>query len=117
MSEKIRIGAKVYGLAITGIKSKEKSRKFTIISDEEFSEVEAAFSDVSKIEELSEEDEILITYMDCIRVKQITRNIEDGTYTVEISTDGLERKILDLQKSTDSAICELTILIWGGFGL
>ena len=112
--EKIRINGNTFDLIPMGISQSEKKRSFTIIAD---SDIETAFANVGKIEHLSEGGEVLATYLDGVAVKSISKDLESGTYTVTIGTDAIERELARLQKYTDDAICELTILtaMMGGF--
>ena len=112
--EKLKIGNTEFNLIPMGISEKEKSRSFTIEANS-YAEVDQAFSDVSKITVILEDNSEAV-YLDCVKVISIIDH-KDGTYTVEVSTDAVERKITNLQEYTDMAICELTMTMFmtGGF--
>ena len=112
--EKLKIGSKEFNIIPMGIDERDKLRIFTIEADS-YTEVDQAFSDVSKVTVILEDDSEVV-YLDCVKVTSIKDN-KDGTYTVEVSTDAVERKITNLQEYTDMAICELTMTIFmmGGF--
>lgn len=119
--EKIKLkNGQLFDLVSMGITSSDKRRSFTFTSTLAFTDIELSFTDsnVSNIQYLSATDEILASYTDCVTLKSLLRDIEGGTYTAVISVDAFDRKILDLQKYTDGAICELTFLfsmMMGGF--
>ncbi len=116
--EKISIGGRMFDLAPNGIVTTDKKRSFTFISDLPSEDIEAICSDLPRIDYLSESGEILKTYYDCIDLKAISRDLENGTYTITVGIDAVERRFMDIQNSADSAICELTLIlsmIMGGF--
>jgi hypothetical protein len=100
--EKIKININTFDLIPMGIDQSDKSRTFTISSTLPPAEIESAFTNVERIEYLSESDEILVTYLDGISLKFIQRNYEDDTYTITISTDAIERQIKELQAQVSS---------------
>ena len=115
--EKIRLkNGQEYNLSPNGIRTEGNKRKFTVYSD---TDPESAFSSsIDRIEYLGADGEVLKTYLDCVKVTAISRDIENGTYMVEVSVDAVERKIDNLQAYTDNAICELTMMLsmmMGGF--
>lgn len=96
-----------------------KRRKFTFKSDLDYGDVEAQFADdnVAKIEHLNSEGEIMRTYLDCVSLKSLSRDIDAGTYTVELSVDEVERKISDLENNivyTELALTEIYEMMLGG---
>jgi hypothetical protein len=115
--EKISLNSQIFDLVPNGIVTNDKKRSFTISSVLPYADIELAFSKVDRIEYLSESNEILATYLDGIALKSLSKNMDDGTYTVEISIDAIERKIADVQKFTDSAVGELTIMISMLYGM
>jgi hypothetical protein len=111
--EKIKLtNGQEFFIVPMGITSAEKRRSFIILSDLQFTEIETAFSDsnITSIQYLSETGEILATYNDCITLKTMARDLEYGTYTIELSIDAMEIKLNNTQKYVDNAICELTIM-------
>jgi hypothetical protein len=97
-----------------------KRRKFAFVTDMAYDDVYQAFADnnnISVIEHLSAAGEVLKTYADCTGLKQITRNIENGSYIVELSADEVERKIANLENSivyTELALTEIYEMMLGG---
>ncbi len=114
--EKIKINGQIFNLIPMGIGQSEKKRSFTISSGLTSAEIESAFTDVTRIEHLNEVGEILSTFIDGVSVKTIHKNMEDGTYTIEISTDAIERKIRELgdaQTYAELALVEVYELLLG----
>jgi hypothetical protein len=99
--EKIRISNTEFDLIPMGINSTEKVRSITISTSLPHDEIVSALSDVSTITYLSEAGEILQTYLDGVKAKSITNHL-DGTYTIEISIDPIERQLADLQAQIDA---------------
>jgi len=113
--EKISINGQLLNLLPMGINPKGNTRSFHVYSSSA-SEVDEAFSNVSTVTHILESGEET-EYRDCVEVVLVT-NHKDGTYTVEVSVDATGRKVNDLQIYTDSAICELTMVLsmmMGGF--
>lgn len=101
--EKIKLSNEAtFDLIPMGIEIKEKSKSFTISSELTPTEIETAFTDVSTITHLSEADETLATYYDGIGLKSVKHDIENNTYTVEISTDEILRKMQQMQAQIDA---------------
>lgn len=121
MSEKIRLkNGQEFELTPMGIRQTEKSREITFGSALSTSQIEALLTDdnISRIEYLSEAGEVLNTYLDCVAVKTIQKDIENSTYTIELSINGLERSLKSIetevqsnQAISDSSVGELTIMI------
>lgn len=112
--EKIRLNEQIFNLAPMGIKTTEKKRSFTFTSELSFSEIETAFTNVSNIQYLSDIDEILAIYSDGVSVKSISKDVENRTYTVEISVDAVERKIETSEvqrKSLQEQIDEIMVVV------
>lgn len=120
MSEKIRLkNGQEFELTPMGIRQTEKSREITFSSTLSTSQIEALLTDdnISRIEYLSEAGEVLNTYLDCVAVKAIQKNIENGTYTVDLSIDAVERMLKKLQDNityTELALVELYEAMNGG---
>lgn len=93
--EKIVINNNEFELAIMGVTETDKKRSVKILSDKTSVEIENIFSDVSKITWILE-DGTEKTWLDGVKTTAITNHL-DGTYTVEISTDAVERRIAELQ--------------------
>lgn len=93
--EKIKIGNETFDLIPMGIDISEKSITLTIATDKNSLEVETAFSDVGRIEHLSNEKTLAI-YTDGVSLKSVRNNM-DGTYTVIIGTDKVEKELAELR--------------------
>jgi multidrug efflux pump subunit AcrB len=99
--EKIRVNNTEFNLVPMGISETGKARNITISTALTNDEIITAISDVSKIEYLSETGEVLQTYLDGVKAKSIINHL-DGTYTIEISIDPIERQLADLQAQIDA---------------
>ena len=108
--EKIRISGHTFDLIPMGISSGDKKRSYIISTILSHSEVETAFTDVDKIEHLSETGEVLTTYLDGVGVKTIAKDLESGTYTVTVGVDATERKISELRNEQQATAEALNIL-------
>lgn len=95
--EKIKIGDTLYDLVPMGLNQSDKDRSFTISSELPFVDIVQTFTDVTSIQHLSETDEILSSYLDGVSVKTITRDFENGTYTIVVSTDAVVAEIKSLR--------------------
>lgn len=95
--EKIKVNNREFELAPMGIKETDKRRSFTISTDLACSTIEKSFTDVSNIQYLSESGEVLAAYLDGVGTKSITKDLEDGTYTIVISTDTVEAELKQLR--------------------
>lgn len=93
--EKIRINNNEFELVPMGVTENDKKRTLKLTSNKTSVEIEEIFSDVSKIS-LILEDGTEKTWLDGVKTTAITNHL-DGTYTVEISTDAVERRIAELQ--------------------
>jgi len=132
MTEKIRLNdGTEFTLIPMGIEDidAEKLRLFKITTDLPITEVITKFSDanaISYIEYILADNAIGAIYQDCTDFKSVeyipNMQINDNTIAkvliVKVSTDLLERKIVDLQNNINStqeyiktAIAELTILM------
>lgn len=99
--EKIKIKENLFDLLPMGIKENNKQREFIIASELSYSNIELAFSDVTSIQYLSEADEVLISYLDGVKLKSISKDFENGTYAITISTDPVEMKLKEMQAQID----------------
>lgn len=95
--EKIKIGTNLFDIPPMGIIENSKRRSFVILSDLPYADIETAFADVSHIEYCSESGELLVSYMDGISTKTIAKDLETGTYTVEIGIDAVEAELKQLR--------------------
>lgn len=103
--EKIKLSNEVtFDLQPMGIDIKEKSKSFVVSSELTPTEIETAFTDVSTITHLSEVGETLATYYDGIGLKSVKHDVENNTYTIEISTDAILRKMQQMQAQIDALI-------------
>ncbi len=95
MSEKIKLSnGTEFDLAVMGIAASEKKLSFIFASELTYAEIEAIFLDpenYSTIQYLSESGDVLVTYADCVSLKGMAKDIENGTYTVTLSTDAVEK--------------------------
>lgn len=96
-----------------------KRRRFTFTSSLSYEEIEAQFSqdNISKIEYLNESGATLATYLDCVSLKSLARDINTETFTVELSFDDIERKISAIASNivyTELALTEIYEMILGG---
>lgn len=76
--EKIKLNdSQIFEIIPMGINTNifEKTRKFSFISDLNYTEIETAFQlkNISKIEYYSVGDELLKTYTDCVSLKSLTK--------------------------------------------
>lgn len=99
--EKVKIKENVFDLLPMGIKESNKQRELIIASELPYSDIELAFADVTSIQYLSETDEILISYLDGVKLKSISKDFENSTYTIAISTDPVEMKLKEMQAQID----------------
>lgn len=95
--EKIKLNNREFELVPMGIKETDKRRSFTISTDLAYSTIEKSFTDVSNIQYLSESGEVLAAYLDGVSTKSITKDLEDVTYTIVISTDTVEAELKQLR--------------------
>ncbi|MDF2907138.1 MAG: hypothetical protein K0R34_2459 [Herbinix sp.] len=95
--ETIKINNQTFELIPMGIAQSEKRRTFTIVSGLPFTDIETAFSDVSSIQHYSESGELLVSYMDGISVKTISKDLEAGTYIIDIGIDAVEAELKQLR--------------------
>jgi hypothetical protein len=83
----------------------QKRRSFSFKSELPYDEIEAYFKtpdNITSIQYLSEADEILMTYADCVSLKILSKDIETGVYTAECSTDAVEMKMKQMQAQIDA---------------
>lgn len=101
-----------------GIDKKEATRSFTVSSELPYSDILSAFEDVEKIEYLSETGEVLAVYTDCVKSLSITKDLENNTYTVIVSTDATGLELKRIQENillTELALTEIYEMMIGGF--
>lgn len=116
MTEKLRLkDGTEFDLIPMGITDRGNRRNFTIYAD---ADPESAFteSNVDRIEHISESGEVLTTYLDGVKMVAISKDMENGTYTVEISVDALEKKlkqIIDSQTYSELALVEVYEMLLG----
>jgi hypothetical protein len=110
--EKIKLNNEtVFEIIPLGITSFDiqKRRSFSFISELPYDEIEANFKipeNIASIQYLSESDEVLTTYADCVSLKILSKNIETGVYTAECSTDAVEMKMQRMQAQIDALTAE-----------
>lgn len=102
--EKIKLNnGQIFELEPMGIITSDKRRFFSFKSELPYQEIETAFiENLEKVEYLSTADELLVTYVDCVSLKSISKDIETSIYTVEVSTDAVEKQLKDLQNQVNS---------------
>jgi bifunctional DNase/RNase len=106
--EKIRINNIVLDLVPMGIKSSGNTRSFTVYASSA-AEADTAFSDLTSVVHVLESGEET-EYRDCVDVISITDH-KDSTYTVEVSVNTTERKLMDLRKEIQATEDALNILL------
>jgi hypothetical protein len=99
--EKIKINNVEFALLPMGIAETDKLRSFIVSTTLKNDEILSAISNISVIEYISESGEVLQTYLDGVKAKSIINHL-DGTYTIEISIDAIERQLADLQAQIDA---------------
>jgi hypothetical protein len=99
--EKIKINNVEFALLPMGIAETDKLRSFIVSTTLTNDEILSAISNISVIEYISESGEVLQTYLDGVKAKSIINHL-DGTYTIEISIDAIERQLADLQAQIDA---------------
>jgi len=100
--EKIRVKEKEFDLVPASLIESDKRRTFTVQTDIDPTELEAAFEDVSNVQYILESGEVYKTYLDGVALKSVTHNIEEGTYTLEISTDVVEAELKYLREQIEA---------------
>jgi len=116
--EKIRLrNGQEFELVPMGISdnSATKRRKFTFTSTLTYQEIENMFAvndNISVIQHLDEVGEILTTYVDCTALKLISRNLELGAYTVELSVDAIEKELQRLKTEATITADALEVIIY-----
>jgi hypothetical protein len=117
--EKIKVNGQEFDLVPMGISSSDKRRSFTLSTTVSPSEIEAAFTDVGSIQYLSEDGKVLRTYLDCVSLKGYTHDIGGETYTVELSTDAVEKRLQEITSGltySELALVEVYELLLGVMG-
>ncbi|MDF2906849.1 MAG: hypothetical protein K0R34_2170 [Herbinix sp.] len=101
--EKIKLSnGVIFEITPMGITSLDvqKRRSFNFASELSYDEIETEFKNpdnIASIQYLSEADEVLKTYADCVSLKILSKNIDTGVYTAECSTDAVELQIRQMQ--------------------
>jgi hypothetical protein len=108
--ERIRINNQEFNLIPMGITTSDKKRSFTISSTLPYADIETAFSNVDRIEYLSDSGEVLATYVDGVALKSLSRDIENGTYTAEIGIDTVEKKLQSMSSQVDDLTNTIVII-------
>lgn len=98
--EKIKINNNEFELLPMGVDERNNKRILTISSPLNSLEIKEAFSDVSEVTMVLNDGQE-ITWLDGVRTLSITDHL-DGTYTVEISTDIVERQLAELREEIKS---------------
>lgn len=81
-----------------------KRRKITFVSDMDYNDVLALLSNKDNISEIKyslENGTVIAVYQDCASLKSLTRDFDNGTYTVEYGTDATERIVHELQAKVE----------------
>lgn len=89
-----------------GIVSNEmtKRRRITIKTDMDYNEVLAILSNKDNISEIKyslKNGTVIAVYQDCVSLKSLTKDFEQGTYTAEFGTDATERIVQELQAKVE----------------
>jgi len=89
-----------------GIVSNEmtKRRRITIKTDMDYNDVLAILSNKDNISEIKyslENGTVIAVYQDCVSLKTLTRDFDNGTYTAEFGTDATERIVQELQAKVE----------------
>jgi hypothetical protein len=82
-----------------------KRRTFNISSSLTYLEIETLLTNkdnITSIQYLSENEEVLATYSDCASLKIISKDIETGVYTAEFSTDAVERELATMRAEVEA---------------
>jgi hypothetical protein len=87
-----------------GINTNNDRRKFTFTSELSYDSIVSSFRDanIATVLYLSASEEILVTYADCVALKVLSKNIETGEYTAEVSINAVERQIKELRQQVDA---------------
>jgi len=77
-----------------------KRRRITIKTDMDYNDVLAILSNKDNISEIKyslENGTVIAVYQDCVSLKSLTRDFDNGTYTAEFGTDATEKIVQELQ--------------------
>jgi len=103
MSEKIKLSSgNEFNLLPMGILEKDSIRYFTVQSTIMSEQLKNEFSNVDDIQYILEDGSTYKTYTDCIELWLITENLIDGTYTIGIYYNQLEKDNKALQSQVDA---------------
>lgn len=78
-----------------------KRRRVTFASELGYAEVLAILSDQDNISQITytlQNDIVIGIYTDCVSLKSLSVDMDNGTYTAEFSTDATEKKMQELQE-------------------
>ena len=81
-----------------------KRRRITIKTDMDYNDILAIMSDkdnISRITYALENGTVITIYADCVSLKSLTRDFDNGTYTAEFGTDATERIVQELQAKVE----------------
>lgn len=81
-----------------------KRRRITVKSDLAYDEILAILSDKNNICQITyalENGTVIAVYHDCVSLKSLTRDFDNGTYTAEFGTDATERIVQELQAKVE----------------
>jgi len=81
-----------------------KRRRITIKTDMDYNDVLAILSNKDNISEIKyslENGTTIATYTDCVSLKSLSCDLENGTYTAEFGTDATERIVQELQAKVE----------------
>lgn len=122
MTEKIRLkDGTEFELIPMGIENKDKLRLFKIVSDLPAESIAVSFKqpNIERIEYILADDSIGAVYEDCVAFKfitfvpsvQIYDNAVDDIYIVAVSTDPVERELLDANGKMQATIGAVDMLL------
>lgn len=100
--EKFKFGTNEVNVVPNGIENDifNKRRKYYFKTDLSYPEVEAILTNpdnLTSVQYIAENGDILSTYSDCVGLKVLSKDLDTGTYTAEFSTDATEKRIAELE--------------------
>lgn len=100
--EKFKFGTNTFDVVPNGIENDtfNKRRKFYFKTELSYPEVEAILTkqdNLTGVQYIAENGDILATYSDCVSLKVLSKSLDTGTYTAEFSTDATEKEISELK--------------------
>jgi len=81
-----------------------KRRRITIKTDMDYNDILAIMSDkdnISRITYALENGTVITIYADCVSLKSLTKDFDNGTYVAEFGTDATERIVQELQAKVE----------------